>query len=50
MAEKGLAKAALSITTLDRKLARMMEPRAATPQRRLAGDPRAERRGRAGRR
>ncbi|HEY1614094.1 MAG TPA: PA0069 family radical SAM protein [Rhizomicrobium sp.] len=35
MAEKGLAKAALSITTLDRKLARTMEPRAATPQRRL---------------
>ena len=35
MAERGLAKAALSVTTLDRKLARAMEPRAATPQRRL---------------
>jgi len=36
MAEKGLAKAAISITTLDRKLSRAMEPRAATPERRLA--------------
>ncbi len=35
MAEQGLAKVALSITTLDRKLARTMEPRAATPSRRL---------------
>jgi DNA repair photolyase len=35
MAEKGLAKVALSVTTLDRKLARMMEPRAATPPKRL---------------
>src|SRR5690606_18489671 len=35
MAEKGLAKVALSVTTLDRKLARSMEPRAATPSRRL---------------
>ena len=35
MAERGLAKVALSVTTLDRKLARAMEPRAATPQRRL---------------
>jgi DNA repair photolyase len=35
MAEMGLAKAALSITTLDRKLARAMEPRAGTPARRL---------------
>jgi DNA repair photolyase len=35
MAEMGLAKAALSITTLDRKLARRMEPRAGTPSRRL---------------
>lgn len=35
MAEKGLAKVALSVTTLDRKLARSMEPRAATPTRRL---------------
>lgn len=30
-----LAKVAVSITTLDRKLARTMEPRAATPERRL---------------
>lgn len=36
MAKKGLAKVALSITTLDRKLARAMEPRAATPSKRLA--------------
>jgi DNA repair photolyase len=35
MARMGLAKAALSVTTLDRKLARMMEPRAGTPTRRL---------------
>ena len=35
MAELGLVKVALSITTLDRKLARVMEPRAATPPRRL---------------
>jgi DNA repair photolyase len=35
MAAKNLAKVAVSITTLDRKLARTMEPRAATPQRRL---------------
>ena len=35
MAANGLAKAALSVTTLDRKLARMMEPRARTPSRRL---------------
>ncbi len=35
MAGMGLAKAALSITTLDRKLARAMEPRAGTPARRL---------------
>ena len=35
MAERGLAKVALSVTTLDRKLARMMEPRAGTPPRRL---------------
>ena len=35
MASMGLAKAALSITTLDRKLARAMEPRAGTPTRRL---------------
>ncbi|MGO8740466.1 PA0069 family radical SAM protein [Rhodoblastus sp.] len=36
MAEKGLVKVALSVTTLDRELARAMEPRAATPSRRLA--------------
>jgi DNA repair photolyase len=35
MAERGLAKVAISVTTLDRKLARQMEPRAATPERRL---------------
>ena len=35
MAAKGLAKVALSITTLDAKLARTMEPRATTPSRRL---------------
>src|ERR1700754_2579295 len=35
MASMGLAKAALSITTLDRHLARSMEPRAGTPTRRL---------------
>ncbi len=36
MAERGIAKVAISITTLDAKLARSLEPRAATPQRRLA--------------
>src|SRR5579863_74011 len=36
MAEKGLVKVALSVTTLDPVLARRMEPRAATPERRLA--------------
>jgi DNA repair photolyase len=35
MASRGLVKVALSVTTLDRKLARAMEPRAATPDRRL---------------
>jgi DNA repair photolyase len=35
MAEKKLAHAFVSITTLDRELARKMEPRAATPPRRL---------------
>jgi DNA repair photolyase len=35
MAEAGLAKVALSVTTLDRKLARVMEPRASTPPRRI---------------
>ncbi|WP_091739286.1 PA0069 family radical SAM protein [Phenylobacterium immobile] len=34
-AQRGLARAAISITTLDRKLARSMEPRAATPEKRL---------------
>lgn len=35
MAERGLAKVALSVTTLDRMLARTMEPRASTPTKRL---------------
>src|SRR4051794_9095969 len=35
MAERKLAKVALSVTTLDPQLARTMEPRAATPARRL---------------
>jgi DNA repair photolyase len=35
MAAKGLAKVALSVTTLDHRLARAMEPRAATPAKRL---------------
>jgi len=35
MAKEGLAKVALSVTTLDRKLARAMEPRASTPGKRL---------------
>jgi DNA repair photolyase len=35
MAERGLAKVALSVTSLDRKLARTMEPRASTPTKRL---------------
>lgn len=36
MAAKGLVNVALSITTLDRDLARRLEPRASTPARRLA--------------
>jgi len=36
MAAQGLARVAMSITTLDRDLARHMEPRASTPTRRLA--------------
>ena len=36
MAKRGLAKVCLSVTTLDRKLARSMEPRASTPEKRLA--------------
>jgi DNA repair photolyase len=35
MARRGLAKVALSVTTLDRRLARAMEPRASTPAKRL---------------
>jgi DNA repair photolyase len=35
MAKKGLAKVALSVTTLDPALARKMEPRATSPERRL---------------
>ena len=35
MSKKNLARVAVSITTLDRKLARTMEPRAATPTKRL---------------
>ena len=35
MAARNLTRVAISITTLDRRLARSMEPRAATPERRL---------------
>ena len=35
MASRGLVKVAISVTTLDRGIARKMEPRAATPPRRL---------------
>ncbi len=35
MAEKGLVRVGISVTTLDRKLARTMEPRASTPTKRL---------------
>ena len=35
MAERGLAGVCISLTTLDRKLARRLEPRAAAPERRL---------------
>jgi DNA repair photolyase len=35
MAERNLSKVAVSVTTLDRKLARAMEPRCATPDRRI---------------
>jgi DNA repair photolyase len=35
MAKRNLAKVAISVTSLDPKLARTMEPRASTPQRRL---------------
>ena len=36
MAERGLVKVAVSVTTLDNKLARAMEPRASTPMKRLS--------------
>jgi DNA repair photolyase len=36
MARKGLVKVALSVTTLDHRLSRAMEPRASTPMKRLA--------------
>jgi len=35
MARRGLVRVMLSLTSLDRKLSRVMEPRAATPERRL---------------
>jgi DNA repair photolyase len=35
MAQRNLVRATVSITTLDRRLARAMEPRAATPERRI---------------
>jgi DNA repair photolyase len=35
MAARGLVKVAISVTTLDRMIARKMEPRAATPARRI---------------
>jgi DNA repair photolyase len=35
MAERGLVKVAMSVTTLDARLARAMEPRASTPSKRL---------------
>ena len=35
MAERGLVKVALSVTTLDHQLARAMEPRASTPEKRI---------------
>jgi DNA repair photolyase len=35
MASRGLAKVAISVTTLDRRLARKMEPRASTPDKRI---------------
>jgi DNA repair photolyase len=35
MAERGLVKVLLSVTTLDRRVARAMEPRAATPEKRF---------------
>jgi DNA repair photolyase len=41
MADRRLAKVAVSITTLDPRLARRLEPRAPTPARAPGGDPRA---------
>ena len=35
LAERGLAKAAISVTSLDRRISRVMEPRAAAPHRRI---------------
>lgn len=35
LAERGLAKAAVSVTTLERRISRVMEPRAAAPHRRI---------------
>jgi DNA repair photolyase len=35
LAERNLVKAAISVTTLDRRIARVMEPRAAAPHRRI---------------
>jgi DNA repair photolyase len=35
LAKRGLAKAAISVTTLERRIARVMEPRAAAPHRRI---------------
>jgi DNA repair photolyase len=35
LAERGLVRAAISVTTLDRRIARVMEPRAAAPHRRI---------------
>lgn len=35
MAEQGLAKVAISVTSLDRRVARVMEPRAASPPKRI---------------
>jgi len=35
LAERGLAKAAISVTTMERRIARVMEPRAAAPHRRI---------------
>ncbi|MES1158760.1 MAG: PA0069 family radical SAM protein, partial [Terricaulis silvestris] len=35
LAERGLARVAVSVTTLDRRIARLMEPRAAAPHRRI---------------